>query len=168
MSDKLVRDLELLAEIFKVGGWSEIRVENDVFNLLLSADPAARALGGAVSTAVPPVAAPRVVMVQDVAPPQSVEAAPATGHGSSGAIDPSWEAVIAPNLGTFYRSPKPGAAPFVEVGQHVEASTEICLIEVMKLFTSVTAGTAGTVRHIAVADAELVEGGQALIYIERD
>ena len=56
----------------------------------------------------------------------------------------------------------------MEVGQRVEPNTEICLIEVMKLFTSVTAGMAGTVRHIAVADAELVEGGQALLYIERD
>ena len=45
----------------------------------------------------------------------------------------------APNLGTFYRAPKPGAPPYVAVGQRVEAATEVCLIEVMKLFTSVRA-----------------------------
>ena len=76
--------------------------------------------------------------------------------------------MAAPNLGTFYRSPKPGSPPFVEVGQKVTADTEVCLIEVMKLFTSVKAGTAGTVRHVAAADAELVEGGQVLLYIESD
>jgi biotin carboxyl carrier protein len=76
--------------------------------------------------------------------------------------------VVAPNLGTFYRAPKPGAAPFLEIGQKVSADTEVCLIEVMKLFTSVKAGVAGTVRHVAVADAELVEGGQPLLYIAKE
>lgn len=47
--------------------------------------------------------------------------------------------VEAPNLGTFYRSPKPGAPPFVEIGQEVQKGAELCLIEVMKLFTSVRA-----------------------------
>ena len=49
----------------------------------------------------------------------------------------------APNLGTFYRAPKPGAPPYVSVGQRVEPTTELCLIEVMKLFTSVAAGVTG-------------------------
>ena len=83
-------------------------------------------------------------------------------------IDPRWIAVTAPNLGTFYRSPKPGAPAFVEVGQKISVGTELCLIEVMKLFTSVRAEIAGTVRHIAAADAELVDGGQPLMYIEQE
>ena len=57
---------------------------------------------------------------------------------------------------------------FVEVGQKVSKGAELCLIEVMKLFTSVRSEFVGTVRHIAVGDGELVEGGQALIYIESD
>ena len=72
----------------------------------------------------------------------------------------------APNLGTFYRSPKPGAAPYVSVGQTVGADTEVCLIEVMKLFTSVPAGVAGAVRKVLVEDAELVEYDQPLFLIE--
>jgi len=63
-------------------------------------------------------------------------------------------------------APKPGAAPYVELGQSITADTEICLIEVMKLFTSVRAGTVGTIREICVNDAELVEYGQTLFYIE--
>ena len=61
-------------------------------------------------------------------------------------------AVRAPNLGTFYRSPKPGAPPYVQVGQRVEPSTEVCIIEVMKLFTSVHAGFRGVVRQVLVED----------------
>lgn len=165
MSDQLARDIEILAELFAAGGWSELRVEGDGISLLLSADIGAAGLGGVVSQPVqaaipiaPTAAAPAVPAAQ------TAPAAPAP----SGPADPTWTAVLAPNLGTFYRAPKPGAAPFIEIGQKVSADTEICLIEVMKLFTSVKAGIAGTVRQIAAADAQLVEGGEPLIYIEQD
>jgi acetyl-CoA carboxylase biotin carboxyl carrier protein len=77
-----------------------------------------------------------------------------------------WVALKAPNLGTFYRAPKPGAPSFVEVGQHVVADTEVCLIEVMKLFTSLKAGVTGIVRQVCVEDAAMVEFGDTLFYIE--
>jgi acetyl-CoA carboxylase biotin carboxyl carrier protein len=164
MTGQLARDIEILVELFKAGGWSEVRLESDGVSLLLSTDRATPSLGSA-AVAVP--AAPSPVATA-TASQVVVESSVSLDARSDGAINPDWAAVEAPNLGTFYRSPKPGAAPFVEVGQRVEPNTEVCLIEVMKLFTSVQAGVAGAVRHIAVADAELVEGGQALIYIERD
>lgn len=74
--------------------------------------------------------------------------------------------VTAPVLGTFYRAPAPGAAPFVNVGDTVRESDTIGLIEVMKLFMSVTAGTAGRVVDILAENAALVECGQALALIE--
>ena len=74
--------------------------------------------------------------------------------------------VRAPNLGTFYRAPKPGAPPYVSLGQRVEAETELCLIEVMKLFTSVPSGVRGTVKQILVEDSQLVEFGQPLFVID--
>lgn len=158
MSEALVRDLETLAELFKSGGFSELRVESASLSVLFSTDAASAATG--TPAAVPmPAAAPIKAA--------AVPAAPARA-ASSGPVDPSWSPVVAPNLGTFYRSPKPGAPAFVEVGDRVEADTEICLLEVMKLFTSVKAGVAGTVRSISAADAELVEGGQTLFYIETD
>ena len=85
---------------------------------------------------------------------------------ASARVPDHWVAVRAPNLGTFYRAPKPGAAPYVSVGQTVDADAEVCLIEVMKLFTSVLAGVAGTVRKVLVEDAELVEYDQPLFLIE--
>lgn len=165
--DRLVADLEILAELFRSGGWSEVRIDSEPVSLLLSNDRTTPGLGRPRI-----VAAPASAAALSEAAPATVEARPPAEPTappmSSGAIDPNWSAVVAPNLGTFYRSPKPGAPNFVEVGQRVDAKTEICLIEVMKLFTSVQAGVAGTVRHIAVADAELVQGGQVLIYIQRD
>jgi acetyl-CoA carboxylase biotin carboxyl carrier protein len=74
--------------------------------------------------------------------------------------------ITAPVLGTFYRAPAPGAAPFVNVGDTVRESDTIGLIEVMKLFTTVTAGTAGRVVDILAENAALVEYGQPLALIE--
>lgn len=166
MDGRLAADLEILAELFKAGGWKEVRVESEGLSLLLSTDRMTPALGR--ERVLAPSVAPVAVAASSVAAVEAaVTSTPVALPRGEVAIDASWTAVTAPNLGTFYRSPKPGAANFVEVGQRVDPRTEICLIEVMKLFTSVQAGIAGTVRHIAVADAELVQGGQALIYIER-
>lgn len=165
MSAPLVRDLEILAELFRSGGWRELRVESGGVSVLFSTDLAAVSLSGPDGTA------ERVPASVEAAAPAAHVAAPAPrGPAASSAVapEPGWHAVRAPNLGTFYRSPKPGAAPFVEVGQRVTADAEICLLEVMKLFTSVKAGVAGTVAQIAAADAELVEGGQVLFYIDSD
>jgi acetyl-CoA carboxylase biotin carboxyl carrier protein len=68
-------------------------------------------------------------------------------------------------VGTFYRAPSPGASPFVEVGQTVEADTIICLIEVMKLMSSISAGARGTITHILAENAELVGHDQILMVI---
>ena len=74
--------------------------------------------------------------------------------------------VRAPMVGTFYRAPAPGAAPFVEVGQHVEPDATVCIIEVMKLMNSIEAGVRGTVRQIVVENAAAVEAGEVLVAIE--
>ena len=153
MTVELARDVAAIAALFKAGGWAEIRVEAEGFSLLLSTDPNVAPSTGKVQIA--------AAQPAPFAPAVALPAMPS-------AIDAAWQAVVAPNLGTFYRSPKPGAAPFVEIGARVGTDTELCLLEVMKLFTSVKAGVAGTVRHIAVADAELVEGGQPLFYVDPD
>jgi len=77
-------------------------------------------------------------------------------------------AVISPMLGTCYRAPSPGAKPFVEVGSSVRTDDTVCLVEVMKLFSSLKAGVAGTVEKILFENATLVEYGQPLIWIRKD
>jgi len=74
--------------------------------------------------------------------------------------------IRAPLVGTFYRSPKPGAPPFVDVGSRVSPDTVVGIIETMKLMNSVHAGLDGVVAEIAVSDAQFVENGQILMRIE--
>ena len=76
--------------------------------------------------------------------------------------------IEAPILGTFYRAPAPGAAPFVDVGTRVEADTVVCLIEVMKMMNPIPAGVAGTIAEICVENAALVEYGAPLFRIVED
>jgi acetyl-CoA carboxylase biotin carboxyl carrier protein len=76
--------------------------------------------------------------------------------------------VPAPMVGTFYRSPSPGAPPFVDVGSKVTKGDPICIIEVMKLFTTIHAEWSGTVTEIGAENASLVEYGQMLFVIVPD
>lgn len=110
----------------------------------------------------------------DITPPGPAPAsAPAaeTGEPRSKATDASEAdeglvAVTAPVVGVFYRAPEPGAEPFVEIGSQVEEDTTVGLVEVMKMFNSVTAGTRGTVQRIVAANEAFVEYGETLLLIE--
>jgi acetyl-CoA carboxylase biotin carboxyl carrier protein len=81
--------------------------------------------------------------------------------------DPNVHDVPSPLLGTFYRSPKPGAPPYVEVGATVEEDTVVAIIEVMKLMNTVRAGVRGTVTEILPADGSLVEYEQTLLRVRK-
>lgn len=105
-------------------------------------------------------------------------AAPAATNGSAAAVpvaQPQPQAVAAPAgatevcapmVGTFYRAPAPDAPPFVEVGTVVSVGQPLCVIEVMKLFTTLFAETSGRVVEIAANDAEFVEYGRVLFVLE--
>jgi acetyl-CoA carboxylase biotin carboxyl carrier protein len=75
-------------------------------------------------------------------------------------------AIKAPMLGTFYRTPKPGAPPFVEVGGMVDKDDPVCIIEVMKLFNTVKAGVQGRIAQICAEQGQLVEYQQVLFLVE--
>jgi len=81
--------------------------------------------------------------------------------------DADLQAVHAPMLGTFYRAPKPGEPPFIEVGSRVEPDTIIGIIEVMKLMNIVRSGVHGTVAEIPGRDGALVEYGEILLRVRR-
>ena len=74
--------------------------------------------------------------------------------------------VESPMVGIFYRSPEPGAPPFVEVGDVVAAGQTLCMLEAMKLFNELKADAAGRVRAIHVENAQPVEFGQLLFELE--
>jgi acetyl-CoA carboxylase biotin carboxyl carrier protein len=74
--------------------------------------------------------------------------------------------VLAPLVGTFYRAGQPGAKPFAEVGEVVEAGRPVCIVEAMKMMNEVVAGETGKVAEIAVENGEWVEFEQVLMYLE--
>lgn len=73
--------------------------------------------------------------------------------------------VTAPMIGTFYRAPAPGEAPYVEVGTAVEPDTQVCILEVMKLMSAVVAGARGTIAEVCRESGEAVQYGDVLFRI---
>ncbi|GMU52342.1 MAG: hypothetical protein AMXMBFR33_14880 [Candidatus Xenobia bacterium] len=74
--------------------------------------------------------------------------------------------VVSPLAGVFYRSPNPGAPPFVQVGDHVSVGQTLCIIEAMKLMNEITAEMPGRVAGILVENAAVVESGQKIFLLE--
>jgi acetyl-CoA carboxylase biotin carboxyl carrier protein len=137
-------DVQEILRLLEASDFDELVLETGGMKLVLRRNGAA---GEAK-----PVAAPR--------PAQAAEAKAAPVESANG------RAVPAPMLGTFYRAPKPGAPPFIEVGALVEPDTVVGIIEVMKLMNAVTAGVRGRVTEICADDGALVEYGQSLIRVE--
>lgn len=75
-------------------------------------------------------------------------------------------AITASSVGTFYRFPKPGAPPFVEIGTFVTEDDTVCLLEVMKCYQSVKAKVRGYIAKILAENGQMVEFGQELFLIK--
>lgn len=163
MTKATPEDIKSIIDLFDDSDWTELHIHSGEFEIHLAKDPAARSrlrTTGSIafepdSTSAPPRAAAAAANLS------AAPAAPATPSVPEGML-----IVRAPNLGTFYKAPKPGAPPYVEIGERVEPDTEVCVIEVMKLFTPVRAGVTGIIRQAFVSDAELVEFDQPLFMIE--
>ena len=74
--------------------------------------------------------------------------------------------IIAPLVGTFYQSTKPGAPAFVKEGDIIQVGQIICIIEAMKIFNEIEAEVSGKVIKIIVNDSSPVEYGQSLMLVE--
>jgi acetyl-CoA carboxylase biotin carboxyl carrier protein len=106
--------------------------------------------------AAPMAAAPQpVIAAGGESSPKKGEADLLTGH-----------IVRSPMVGTFYRSPTPGAKLFVELGQRVEAGDTLCIIEAMKILNQIEADKAGKITKVLVENAQPVEYNQPLFVIE--
>ena len=144
--------------------YDELDLETPRFRLTLRRTPAGWTQSTQVLSAPDPLAAPEPVAAAEGAAPESA----ASGVDGGGEEDGELVVVRAPLPGTFYRAPRPGAAPFVEVGSQVGADTVIGIVETMKLMNSVPAGVAGVVAEFCVANAEFTAQGAALLRIRAD
>jgi len=164
--DDIVRILKLLDQ----SSYEELELQDGDFRLSVSksgrarsaAAPAPSASLASAAAASHPAQAPSVAAAAAPSPSAAPPAAqPASDADTSGLV-----AITAPMLGAFYRSPKPGDPPFVEIGSVVNENDTVCLIEVMKTYTTVAAGVRGRVAKILVENTEMVEHKQPLFLIE--
>lgn len=174
-------DVAEIMRLVEQSNFDELTLEMDGIKLCLRRGAPATVVGtpgegaaGAPSAAVPaceasaagPAAAAPTAAGPTAAGPTSAAPPAATNTGVAPA-DPNVHDVASPLLGTFYRAPKPGASPFVEVGSQVEEGTVVAIIEVMKLMNTVRAGVRGTVTEILVADGALAEYGETLLRVRK-
>ncbi|MGX2968160.1 acetyl-CoA carboxylase biotin carboxyl carrier protein [Ursidibacter sp. B-7004-1] len=154
-----IRKIKKLIELVEESGITELEVSEEEGTVRIS-----RAAPVATQAAVQYVAAPQVTPATPatlVAPaPQATATTPATPAEVSG------HAILSPMVGTFYRSPSPDAAPFVEVGKTVKAGDTLCIVEAMKMMNRIESDKAGVVKAILVNDGEAVEFDQKLFIIE--
>src|SRR5882672_2192826 len=116
----------------------------------------------ATGMSMPMVAAP---MVATGAPVAGNNAATTAAAVAAPPELPKGNIVKSPMVGTFYRSPSPGANAFIEVGQAVKPGDTLCIIEAMKLLNEIEAEVAGEVKEILVENGQAVEYGQPLFVI---
>jgi oxaloacetate decarboxylase (Na+ extruding) subunit alpha len=109
-----------------------------------------------------------VVATQTEAAPAASTAGETAAGAEPAAVDrpAHWKKVVSPMVGTFYRSPSPGAEAYVKPGDTVEEGATLCILEAMKLMNEITAEEAGVIREIPVADSEAVEYGTVLFFYE--
>jgi acetyl-CoA carboxylase biotin carboxyl carrier protein len=151
-----IRKIKKLIELLEESNIGEIEIKEGEESVRIS-----RAGFGAV--AVPQyVAAPPAAMAPPPPPPGT---APTQAPAAAEAEVPEGHQVKSPMVGTFYRSPSPGAPTFIEVGQKVNPGDVLCIVEAMKMMNQIEADKSGTVGAILIEDGEPVEFDQPMITI---
>ena len=148
MAKKKAVDTEMireLAELLDETGLSELEVEQDGLRIKVARN---------LSTGLHSIQAPASV------------AAPVIAPGNAEEISASKNTVNSPMVGTVYRSPEPGAKPFIEVGAKVVEGQTCLIVEAMKTMNPIPAPRAGTITAILVEDASPVEFGEPLFILE--
>lgn len=141
--------VEALAKIVKDNDLGRIKISTEDIDIVIEAKRCPPPM---------PAVMPAVGAAPAVAPAPVAEAAPVAVE--SGNI------VTSPIVGTFYAAPSPDKAPFVKVGDTVNAGDVVCIIESMKLMNEINCEFSGRVAEIYVANGEPVEYGQKIMRIE--
>lgn len=132
-----------------------------------SIDPTVGSTGSALASGF--VAAPPSSAAMPAAPAPAPQVAsrdtPIAPVAAPPTVDPKWEEIKSPMVGTFYRSPGPDEPPFVEVGDRIRIGQTVCIIEAMKLMNEIEAEVSGQVIEILVENGQPIEYGQPLMRI---
>ena len=146
------KEIRQLVSLMGEYNLTEVTIESEGTNICLRR-------GGAVEAV--PVQLPVQMPVM-----QSVPAVSAAAPEAPAAPAAKAETIDSPLVGSFYRSPSPDAAPFVQVGDRVNAETVVCIIEAMKVMNEIKAEKSGVIKEILVDNGQPVEFGQPIFVIE--
>ncbi|HWP01603.1 MAG TPA: acetyl-CoA carboxylase biotin carboxyl carrier protein [Methylococcus sp.] len=147
-----IRKIKKLIDIVEESSIAEIEIHEGEESVRISRYSSVAGATAAATTMMP-LAAPQHATRPEEPTPQALEVS--KGHE-----------VRSPMVGTFYRSPSPGAKPFVEIGQRVEVGDTLCIIEAMKILNQIEADMAGVIAKILVENGQPVEYNQPLFVIE--
>ena len=151
-----LRKLKTLIDLVSESGVAELEIrEGDDHVRIVNRTDAAKAVHAAVAPAAIPA---------DAATPVAATA-PVIETVAPAAADAPRKTINSPMVGTFYRSPSPGAKSFVEIGQSVKAGDTVCIIEAMKLMNEIEAECDGVIREVLVDNGSPVEFGQPLFVL---
>ncbi|MEN7528458.1 MULTISPECIES: acetyl-CoA carboxylase biotin carboxyl carrier protein [unclassified Cupriavidus] len=149
-----LRKLKTLIDLVAESGISELEVTEGEGKVRIVKQPPQVV---AAPMAMPQMQAlPAAAAAPAAAAPVAAEAAPQA---------PAGHIVTSPMVGSFYRAPSPGAAPFVNVGDTVKEGQTVCIIEAMKLLNEIECDKAGVIKEILVENGQAVEYGQPLFVI---
>ena len=151
-----LRKLKKLIDLVQESGIAELEITEGEEKVRIS-----RA-GNAVQTAV--MTMPQATSMMTAAP-AAAAAAVALAAAPGAPAEPEGHVVKSPMVGTFYRSSAPGAKPFVEIGQSVNAGDTLCIIEAMKLLNEIEADLGGVIKSVLAENGQPVEYGQPLFLI---
>ena len=162
MADLTHEDVEKILRIIDEMSDRDVHLEVGDLKLHVS-----RRGASAPVPALPPVAPAAELRDQPAAAPAPVAAA-ATRTPAKIEIPPGHIAIRAPTMGTFYRAASPGAPPHAAINDHVAPDDAVGVFEVMKLFSTLKAGVAGTITAFPAANEALVQQDEVLVVIRPD
>ena len=146
-----VECVEALAKIVKENDLGRIKISTDELDIVIEAKKCAPIPMPAMA----PMAAPAAVAIASAPAAEAPAEAPVSGN-----------IVTSPIIGTFYAAPSPEKAPFVKIGDTVNAGDVVCIIESMKLMNEINSEFSGRVAEIYINNGDPVEYGQKIMRIE--
>jgi oxaloacetate decarboxylase alpha subunit len=162
-----VKEIKELVKLLVETDITELNLESDGTKIVIKkGHPESIATPVTTVNYAPPAPAPQVQMINAV-PTTGAEQAPSPSPEEYTDLPANQMMIVAPMVGTFYRAPSPGAEPFVEVNQVVEAGEVLCIIEAMKLMNEIESDTRGRIVKILVENGQPVEYGQPMFLLEK-
>jgi acetyl-CoA carboxylase biotin carboxyl carrier protein len=160
-----LNEIQDLIKFVSKSGVSEVEVETKEIKIVIKTNKSGMPV--ALPAVAPVMAAPMVAAAPVVQAANTVQATEKTvPPASSTSEDAKYVTIKSPMIGTFYRSSGPDKAPFVNVGDEINAGKPVCIIEAMKLFNEIESDIKGKIVKVLVNDSTPVEYDQPLFLVD--